>query len=198
MTATDQHVSRSNKQLQQAIKDGEVPKPPLCAWNAWQNWRKTLGERPTVQRDGATTSQVLESQLWRSTMIDLYGADWTYKLAEGEHLPVIASAAETADVAAAAADVSVPSGTPVAPQRAPPEEATSVPHTRTAEEPEPAVLGGTPARAAAGQTEEPVTPRRQIDPMNPGSGDSKEVPSPGSGTSGCCFLCCSRLFYFSI
>ena len=156
MTATQQEVSRSTKTLRQAITDGDVPKPPLCAWNGWQNWRKEHGERPTVARAGSTTSQGLEAALWKQTMTEVYGANWSERLAEGD----------TGEGSGAVG--SVPSEPPVASRQDPPPAET-----------------GTPGAAGVPVPEtEPVTPRRVIDPLNPGSGDSKEAPSPGSGTSG--------------
>ena len=156
MAATQQEVSRSTKTLKQAITDGEVPKPPLCAWNGWQNWRKELGERPTIAKDGFNPQPGQESKLWKDTMKDLYGPEWSEKLAEGD----------TGEGSGASG--SVPSVAPVAPRLDPQVEPTGTP-----------VAAGVPVPDT-----EPVTPRRIVDPLNPGSGDSKDIASPGSGTSG--------------
>ena len=74
-------VSGSTKTLLDAIRDGDVPKPPLLRWNDWQRWRRASGKRPTVAKDGETTNSTQESALWKSVMLELYGTDWTLQLA---------------------------------------------------------------------------------------------------------------------
>ena len=79
------HVTGGSGTLNDAIRDGEVPKPPRCNWNEWQVWRKSLGRRPATAAAGGTTSGREEAQLWKATMEELYGADWQIDLAvEGQ------------------------------------------------------------------------------------------------------------------
>ena len=78
---TELQVSRSTKTLVQAINDGEVPKPSLMRWNTWQPWRSSAGRRPTTAADGAATNSTQESALWKSTMLEFYGATWAVDLA---------------------------------------------------------------------------------------------------------------------
>ena len=75
-----QQVSGSNKTLKDAIRDGDVQVPVLMRWNTWQQWRRDTGLRPTAAVDGEATTTGLESVLWKSTMLDLYGEDWTFEL----------------------------------------------------------------------------------------------------------------------
>ena len=77
-----QQVTRSNKSLLTAINDGDVPRPVLMDWNSWQIWRRGEGSRPSSAADGAVTSTTLESQLWKGTMAELYGPEWSVALAE--------------------------------------------------------------------------------------------------------------------
>ena len=88
---TDQ-VSGSTKTLLIAIRDGDVPKPGLMGWNEWQQWRRDVGGRPTVVRDGATTTTTQESALWKSVMCELYGDQWALTLASGEAMGPVAQA----------------------------------------------------------------------------------------------------------
>ena len=61
-------VSDSTKTLLDAIRDGDVPRPGLMRWNAWQTWRRGEGRRPLVSRDGVTTSNAEESALRKSVI----------------------------------------------------------------------------------------------------------------------------------
>ena len=56
-------VSGSEKTLINAIREGDVPNPPLLDWNNWQVWRRDLGLRPVVARDGFVTSTTTELAL---------------------------------------------------------------------------------------------------------------------------------------
>ena len=77
-------VSQSAKTLLEAVREGEVPRPALMGWNDWQVWRRDLGRRPLVAVDGSTTSTAQESALWKSTMLELYGAEWSIELVSAE------------------------------------------------------------------------------------------------------------------
>ena len=69
----------------EAIRRGDVPRPPLCAFshgvNMWVRWRAESGRRPTRRRDGASTSGALEVHLWRTIMFELCGDTWKEDLA---------------------------------------------------------------------------------------------------------------------
>ena len=73
-------VSRSDKTLLEAIRAADVPTPQLMRWNDWQVWRRDFGRRPTAGTDGHFLTQAQESALWKSVMLDLYGADWAVLL----------------------------------------------------------------------------------------------------------------------
>ncbi len=77
-------VSGSDKALLDAIRDGDIERPLLMRWNAWQVWRRGDGMRPTVARDGAATTSLQESTLWKAVMNELYGDDWSITLAAEE------------------------------------------------------------------------------------------------------------------
>ena len=77
-------VSGSDKSLLDAIRDGDIGRPALMRWNAWQQWRRGDGMRPTVARDGVTTTSVQESTLWKAVMNELYGDEWSVTLAAEE------------------------------------------------------------------------------------------------------------------
>jgi hypothetical protein len=115
MTATGRQVSRSEKTLSQAIRDGDIGQPPLSAWNAWQTWRREHGMRPTVARDGETTSAATESALWKSSMLEAYGEDWAIRVATGApslvpELEAVATAAGPGSVSAGPGSVSAGPG----------------------------------------------------------------------------------------
>ena len=40
---TSRQVTGSEKELRQAIRDGDLPQPPLMLWNPWQKWRRDVG-----------------------------------------------------------------------------------------------------------------------------------------------------------
>ena len=148
---TELQVSRSTKTLVQAINDGEVPKPALMRWNTWQPWRRSAGARPTAAADGAATNSTQESALWKSTMLEYYGANWALDLA---------SLDETAQPAPGPSNVALPSG----PRQEP---ATDANVAVQVAQPPPEV----PA---------PFTPRRNTE-VSPGSGLQTGAASPGSG-----------------
>ena len=105
-------VSNNTKTLLDAIREGEVPRPELMRWNAWQTWRRGEGRRPLVSRDGVTTSNAEESALWKSVMCELYGTEWSILLAAEEHEETVSAPTEPsapAPAAAAAASSSQPS-----------------------------------------------------------------------------------------
>ena len=77
-------VSGSERTLIEAIRHGEVPRPPLMGWNDFQVWRRDHGKRPTQAVDGYVTETPVETALWRSVMMDLYGEDWSVRVAAGE------------------------------------------------------------------------------------------------------------------
>ena len=77
-------VSGSERTLIEAIRNGEVPRPPLMGWNDFQVWRRDQGKRPSQAVDGYTTETPVETVLWRSVMTDLYGEDWSVRVAAGE------------------------------------------------------------------------------------------------------------------
>ena len=89
-----QQVSGSDKTLIVAIRDGDVPAPPLLDWNNFQIWRRDIGLRPVVARDGYVTSTTTELALWKSVMNDLHGDDWLLNLARGEPPEAAAAAGE--------------------------------------------------------------------------------------------------------
>ena len=78
---TTQQVSRSQKNLSQAIQDGDIPQPELMNWNTWQIWRSEVGQRPTAAADGEATNTTFEVALWKSIMGELYGDNWSVTLA---------------------------------------------------------------------------------------------------------------------
>ena len=53
--------------LLEAIRRGDVPRPPLCAFshgeNMWVRWRADIGRRPKRRRDGSSTTGDLEVHL---------------------------------------------------------------------------------------------------------------------------------------
>ena len=83
MAEVQQEVSGSVDSLSHMIDDGQIEKPNLMAFNAWQQWRSRAGRRPTVQRDGVRITQRDEANLWRQTMAANYGDDWQIELEAG-------------------------------------------------------------------------------------------------------------------
>ena len=147
-----QEVSGSTITLKQAIDAGEIEVPGLLEWNAWQKWRRDVGKRPTQRVDGRTTSNTEEAALWKATMQDRHGSDWSMQL--------MTQVAETQTGLEAEADVAqastVPSGGPAAADVLPPQE--------------PPAPGAQPSTPRAGRTE-----------ASPGSANGPVVRSPGSG-----------------
>ena len=82
-----QQVVGTDKTLLRCIQDGDLPRPDLMRWNAWQRWRREIGRRPTQSRDGYTTSAAEESALWKAVMLELYGSEWALELAAAEDAP---------------------------------------------------------------------------------------------------------------
>ena len=110
MAATHE-VTKTDKSLIQAIHDGDVEKPGLMGWNAWQSWRTRVGKKPTRAADGAFTTTTFERDLWEQVMEHFYGARWDRALARGEVPPEVRPAA-AATSAAAAADPAPPTNFP--------------------------------------------------------------------------------------
>ena len=89
-------VSGSELTLLDAIRNGDVQCPPLMGWNDFQVWRRDHGRRPSQAVDGFVTETAMETALWRSVMNELYGDQWSLRLAAGEtvvaELPLAAPA----------------------------------------------------------------------------------------------------------
>ena len=73
-------VAGSEERLLVLIDRGEVPTPALMTFNDWQKWRRDVGRRPTVRKDGIGTTPKVEAVLWRSTMNHVHGSDWLEEL----------------------------------------------------------------------------------------------------------------------
>ena len=73
-------VSGFTGSLAQALEQSAVPKPELGNYNEWLAWRKRAGKRPTMPKDGVSTSSAKESELWRQTMKMCFGEDWRDQL----------------------------------------------------------------------------------------------------------------------
>jgi hypothetical protein len=148
---TSRQVTGSEKELRQAIQDGDLPKPPLMLWNPWQKWRRDFGGRPTSTVDGATTSNPTKSALWKSVMLDLYSPEWAVLTASAdvteEGPPEVPITAGTMPASVASLEPSAAANDPVT--------------TAT-------VVGGL------------ATPRRAQE-VSPGSGQAAGAASPGSG-----------------
>ncbi len=148
---TTRQVTGNDKELRQAIQDGDFPKPPLMSWNPWQKWRRDVGGRPSSSVDGGTTTNPTESALWKSVMLEHYGPEWA--------------------VMAASADVT---------EEEPPEvlmTAGTAPASVTSLEPSAAASNPVTAATAVGGMS---TPRRAQE-ISPGSGQAGGTASPGSG-----------------
>ena len=157
-------VSGSAKTLLDAIQDGDVERPGLMRWNAWQQWRRGAGRSPVAARDGTTTTNAEESALWKSVMCDLYGTEWSIQLAAAEH--------EEAEVAPEAAPSAV----------APPAGATSSQPL----EPSlvPAEGAGSPLGPGPSIEESPGSGDARTGAAGPGSGRGNPVPSWSSQNPG--------------
>ena len=77
-------VAGSEKTLLEAIRDGEIERPSLMRWDAWQQWRTRVGRRPHMSVDGYSTTSGQESAMWRATMLELYGTDWAFLLVSAD------------------------------------------------------------------------------------------------------------------
>ena len=73
-------VAGSEESLLVLIDRGEVPTPALMTFNGWQKWRRDVGRRPTVRKDGIGTTPKVEAGLWRSNMNHVHGSDWLEEL----------------------------------------------------------------------------------------------------------------------
>ena len=164
MAATHE-VTQSEKSLIQAIHDGDVERPGLMGWNAWQSWRTRVGKKPTRAADGAFTSSTFERDLWEQVMEHFYGAKWDRLLARGE-VPAEVVPAAAATSAAAAADTSTAAAANVAG----------------------AGVGvmGTPRRGESATKESPESGMGLGDPglNSPGSGRSASWKSASPGSPG--------------
>ena len=73
-------VSGTRLTLSEAIRTGEIQRPELVSWHAWQPWRSSIGRRPSVANDGFVLPRQIETSLWRATMSEFYGAEWAMLL----------------------------------------------------------------------------------------------------------------------
>ena len=165
---TSGEVSGSTQTLKQAIDAGEIEAPGLLEWNAWQKWRRDVGKRPSQRVDGRTTSNTEEAALWKATMEDRYGSDWSMQL--------MTQVAETQTGLGAEADVAqastVPSGGPAAADVLPPQEAqVSTPRART--EASPGSGNGPVVKSPGSGAQSPVSSVDSRQPGTPGSLNAK-------------------------
>ena len=77
-------VAGSEESLLVLIDRGEVPTPALMTFNGWQKWRRDVGRRPTVRKDGVGTIPRAEAEHWRSSMSHAHGSDWLTELYDSE------------------------------------------------------------------------------------------------------------------
>ena len=73
-------VAGSGENLVVLIDRGEVPIPALMTFNDWQKWRRGVGRRPTIRKDGVGTTPTAEAELWRSSMNHVHCSDWLTEL----------------------------------------------------------------------------------------------------------------------
>jgi len=100
-------ISGSDKTLVDAINDGDIDKPNLMSWNAWQQWRsRGGGRRPTQERDGFSTTSTQEVAWYREVMAEQYGTSWA------EDILVAEAEAEAAAASSARGSGLPPSGAP--------------------------------------------------------------------------------------
>ena len=126
---TDRQVSGTDVRFLDAVRDGLVPAPGLMDWNAWQRWRRTTGQRPTVARDGELPGNRAEVALWRQAMEAIHGARWLEELHSpipaaqaGEprpHGPDAAAAGDVEEIAPASPTARVSPGSGGGPARSP-------------------------------------------------------------------------------
>ena len=98
-------ISGSDKTILNAINDGDIQRPALMSWNAWQQWRaRGGGLRPTLERDGYSTTNTQEVAWYKEAMAELHGANWAVDLITAE------AEAERAAAATGARASGLPSG----------------------------------------------------------------------------------------
>ena len=70
------------------LVEGEfLPKPPLCDWAGWRNWRRDRGCRPAEppQSDGLKSAFTRrEGRLYKELMEAVYGSDWRIQLQDAQ------------------------------------------------------------------------------------------------------------------
>ena len=74
-------VSGFTGTLIKAIEDNIIDAPDLMGFNEFQVWRRDVGRRPTLAKDGVTRTTKEEVALWREVMSFMYGETWTSDLA---------------------------------------------------------------------------------------------------------------------
>ena len=74
-------VAGSTESLVAFIDRDDMPRPQLMNFQQWLVWRRDYGRRPHAQTDGELTTMKEEAELWRSTMLYLYGENWSIDLA---------------------------------------------------------------------------------------------------------------------
>ena len=118
--------------LMQEINEGKIAKPPLMGFNEWQAWRRDFGKRPVRRTDGGKTPVRFETNLWKSTMENLYGEDWQADLNQANE-----EAEESAQEAGASSAAAVSSGVAAAPHAPPPVQTPPVTARETQGNPAP-------------------------------------------------------------
>ena len=176
-----QEVRGSDSSLLDAVTASSVPRPELMEFNTWQSWRRDFGERPTVARDGCSTTSGFEATLWRETMSALYGESWQAELCERQ---AAAQLAEAEVLEAAPALGAQASG---ARSCDPPAAATGAGERPTQARASPFEKWRTTPPQSPGNVEQGTrTPERrpaEAPLAQPGSGDPAQAgpASPGSG-----------------
>jgi len=77
----------------------------LMSWNMFQQWRRDVGRRPVMRRDGVRRSSGEEYALYEATMEAQYSAAWRDRLAQDER-----RAAQAGTVGDQAPERSTPAG----------------------------------------------------------------------------------------
>ena len=97
------------RRLVDAIDAGDVERPSLMRWNAFQTWRSERGSntRPTTRVDGFTTDNAFERRLYEAVMEHLYGPTWGTQVLQAER-----NEEEVAEAARAHTQQGEPSGPP--------------------------------------------------------------------------------------
>jgi len=70
--------------LDEAIRTDVIPVPELMSWNAFQQWRRDVGRRPVMHRDGVSRFSGEGYALYEATMEAQYSAAWRDRLAQDE------------------------------------------------------------------------------------------------------------------